>query len=236
MKRDKINVPGVYEALRTYRGVVALMEEHQARLERSCEEVGVECPDLEEVVRPYLKEDVRLRVEVYMDGHVEVKTTDLEPWHASFLWNEKWKLKLVEGERRRPSLKSMDTKMQYDAREQAQKEGFDEILLVDHEGNITEGGITNVFFVKGERLVTPGRGILAGISRELILRAADELGIEVEIRDVGKKELDDFDAVFVSNSIRGMVASGSVLPVMQRIADWCTEFLEGRINRSKNGN
>ena len=42
------------------------------------------------------------------------------------------------------------------------------------------------------------------------------------------EELDDFDVVFLTNSIRGMVSTGKVLPVMDRVAEWCTEFIKER--------
>jgi len=195
-------------------------------LEKSCGELGLECPDLGEIVEGFEgKKDVRLRVAVSSDG-VEVKSFDIPEWHGSFLYDEVWRVKPVHLERKRPELKTTDTAAQLEARAEAAKEGFGEVLLVDEEGRIREGGITNVFFVKEEKLVTPGEGMLPGISRSLVLKACEELGVEVEFRDVGVDELENFDAVFLTNAIRGMVATGEVVSVMKRIEEWCTEFVK----------
>ena len=225
---DTKALAGVYESLRTYRGVFALLPEHAARLKASCEVMGLECPNLAAVVAPWQGREVKLWVKLNADGDLNVEELELPPWHGSFLWNEIWKVKLVDLQRPEPGVKSLAVQPQYAAREQAQAEGFDEILLVNEEGNIAEGGITNVFFIEGETLVTPDRGMLPGIARALILQAAEALDVPVILRDVKRDEWGGFDAVFVSNSIRGLVAVDEVHPLMQRLAQWCTAFIEGR--------
>lgn len=220
--------PGIYETLRSFQGVFALLPEHEARMKSSCETLGLEMPDLQGICERLYEKDVRLRVSVSHEG-VEVESHHLEPW-TSFLYDETWKVKPVQVERTQPNLKSTNTELQTQAREAALKEGFGEVLLVTEDGRITEGGISNVWFVEGETLITPGRDVLPGIARSLILQAAKALEIEVVERDVSLEELSHFDAVFLSNSIRGMVASGPVHPVMKRVANWCTDFIQKRID------
>jgi len=66
---------------------------------------------------------------------------------------------------------------------QAQERGFDEALLLDHEGAIAEGSVANIFFVIEGVLTTPLTGsILPGITRSSILELAAHLGIRVEER------------------------------------------------------
>jgi branched-chain amino acid aminotransferase len=224
-----MEISGIYETMRSFNGKFALLPEHQRRIEFSCGEIGVAAPDLGEVVKEFEgREDVRLRIAVGLDGAVKVESFELPEWHGSFLYDEEWPVKVFDGARENAGVKSTDTEMQAKAREEAAREGFGEILLVDEKGRICEGGITNVFFVDGEKLVTPSEGMLPGISREMVLRACGELGIEVELRDVFEKELEGFDAVFLTNSIRGMVSTGTVLPVMEQVAEWCTRFIKGR--------
>ncbi len=206
----------------------------------SCERAGVPCPDLREIVKPYEGREVQLRVEVLPRGEllsrgdVKVTSTDLPRWHGSFLWDKVWKLKVVTGQRREPEVKSLDTDFQTRERKEAKQEGFDEILLVSPKGVVLEGGITNVFFVEGDHLVTPASGVLPGIARELVLNVARELGIRVVSREVLANELPKFDFIFLTNSIVGMVPvvgiapSGQVVSVVQRIADGCTEFIKRR--------
>lgn len=219
---------GIYETLRSFRGVFALLPEHEARMKASCEALGLEMPDLQELCEKAVEKDVRLRVSVDEHG-VEVRSHHIEEW-KHFLNEEVWKLKPVQVERKDPSLKSTDTDAQIHARDVAIVEGYGEVLLVSEDGRITEGGITNVWFVGGEKLITPGRDILPGIARSLVMKAAADLGIEVVERDVTLLELETFDAVFLTNSIRGMVRTGPIQPLMQKVADWCTDFIQQRIN------
>lgn len=52
----------------------------------------------------------------------------------------------------------------------ARKDGFDEALLLDSKGNVTEGAVANIFIVKDGKVTTPKLGsILPGITRETIL-------------------------------------------------------------------
>lgn len=228
-------ISGVYETFRSFGGEFPFLPLHQARLQRSCGVLEVKCPDLAEIidgVRGRITEemDARLRVDVFRDGRFELSTFERLPrWHGSFLHDEVWPVKVVEVQRPMPGVKSIHTEGQATAREQALEEGFKEVLLVNGEGFVTEGGITNVWFVSGDKIVTPDSGMLPGIARGLILRACQELGIEVEMRAVRRKELGNFDAIFLSNSIRGIIATdeGDVPAVMQQVIDRCTQYAVG---------
>jgi branched-chain amino acid aminotransferase len=83
-----------------------------------------------------------------------------------------------------------------------------EALIVDGEGRVVEGATSNVFFVERGSLVTPPEeaGILAGITRAVVLDVAREAGIPVSLRSPSKAELGAFDEMFISSSIRELVA------------------------------
>ncbi len=80
---------------------------------------------------------------------------------------------------------------------EALKEGYDEALLLDHEGYIAEGPGENIFFVKGNTLYTPREGaILPGITRESVMQLAKEAGYGVEEKKISLKELSEYDEAF----------------------------------------
>ncbi len=80
---------------------------------------------------------------------------------------------------------------------EAKKLGYDEALLLDHDGNIAEGSAANIFFVKGKILYTPQAGkILSGITRRSILEIAKDISYEVVERKITPFELDAFDGAF----------------------------------------
>ncbi|MEO0371357.1 MAG: aminotransferase class IV [Pseudomonadota bacterium] len=94
----------------------------------------------------------------------------------------------------------------------AKDKGFETVLLADHAGNATEGPGFNLFAVKGDRVMTPDRGVLQGITRQTVMEMAQADGFTVEARTLPIEELMEADEVFLSSS------GGGVLPV-RRIND-----------------
>lgn len=92
---------------------------------------------------------------------------------------------------------------------EARKAGYDNVALLDHSGNVTEGPGFNVFAVSGNTLITSDHGVLHGISRKTVLECAAAKGLTLEIRPLPLSELLDADEVFLSSS------GGGVLPIAQ---------------------
>lgn len=224
----------IYESFRTYAGKVALQPEHQARWARSLKQIGFEgqIPDvvalgLEAI--PQSEEDFKIWISIDLTGKMEVNFSEIPRYKGTFFWAE-WKVKRVEGARENPELKTTATGFQKSERSKAAEEGFDEILMIDADGQVREGGISNVFFEKNGVLITPSEGMLPGICRQLLITAAERLEIPIEIRSVHSDELDEMDAMFMTNSVRGMVPTGKITPLMRRLAGWCSSLIDQRIN------
>ncbi|WP_195270069.1 aminotransferase class IV [Eubacterium sp. 1001713B170207_170306_E7] len=81
-------------------------------------------------------------------------------------------------------------------------QGFDEPVFLNTCGQLTEGAVTNLFFVKKGRLVTPDRscGLLPGTIRDYLISCYD-----VEERVILPEETGDFDEAFVTNALMGMM-------------------------------
>ena len=84
------------------------------------------------------------------------------------------------------------------ATRQAAKNGYDEAIILDRDGNVAEGCGENVFIVDDGRLHTPGldSSILPGITRESIIRIAREQGYTVVEGDVTTGQLYTADEAF----------------------------------------
>lgn len=81
---------------------------------------------------------------------------------------------------------------------EAKRFGYDEAILLDHDGYIAEGPGENLFFVHKKTIFTPKLGkILAGITRDCMIQIAKDLGYEVIERNIDPNELDTFDGVFM---------------------------------------
>lgn len=93
------------------------------------------------------------------------------------------------------------------AMREASRVGAVEALIVDAHGAVLEGGTSNVFMVKGGRIITPdvSAGILAGITRAHLLEVAHALGVAVELRTPSVSDVYGADELFVSSSIRELM-------------------------------
>ena len=80
--------------------------------------------------------------------------------------------------------------------------GFEEAILLDRDGNVSEGAGENVFAVKGGVLRTPGldSSILPGITRDAALRIARDLGVETAEGTTKIEELLGADEVFFTGT------------------------------------
>ena len=87
----------------------------------------------------------------------------------------------------------------------AQAAGYDDALLVTHDGRVGEGTNSNVVLLVADVLVTPAvDGLLPGVCREVLLEVAVALGLEVEARPVALDELAAAQAVLLTSSPRGL--------------------------------
>jgi branched-chain amino acid aminotransferase len=92
----------------------------------------------------------------------------------------------------------------------AQAEGAETTILLDRDGNVTEGPGLNVFIVRDGSLFTPARGVLEGITRMSALEIAGELGIPAETTTVTLSELQNADEVFGTSTAGGIVPIGKL--------------------------
>src|SRR2546421_12650303 len=86
------------------------------------------------------------------------------------------------------------------AKSEAMQNGFDEAIMLTHEGHVSEGSAENIFLVMNGELVTPSatENILLGITRDTIIPLATrELGRITRERQVDRTELYVADEIFL---------------------------------------
>ena len=89
------------------------------------------------------------------------------------------------------------------AKTEAQLNGFDEAIMLDERGHISEGSGENIFVVIDGRIITPppSSDILVGITRDTVMTLArDELGLEVVERDIDRTEVYTADECFMTGT------------------------------------
>ncbi|HJW23863.1 MAG TPA: branched-chain amino acid transaminase [Rhodocyclaceae bacterium] len=87
------------------------------------------------------------------------------------------------------------------ANNEATNDGYDEALLLDPEGYVSEGAGENVFIVKKGKLYTPDlTSCLEGITRSTVLQLAEELGIQVLEKRITRDEVYAADEAFFTGT------------------------------------
>jgi branched-chain amino acid aminotransferase len=98
------------------------------------------------------------------------------------------------------------------AKTESANAGYDEAILLDQRGCVSEGSGENIFIVRDGVLCTPGHAsaILDGITRNSVVQIARDLGYRVEERDIARSELYLADEVFLTGTAAELVPVRSV--------------------------
>jgi branched-chain amino acid aminotransferase len=88
------------------------------------------------------------------------------------------------------------------ARVEALKDGYDEAIMLNYNGKISEGSAENIFIVNKDEISTPplSSGILEGITRDSVIKIARAEGISVIERDIDREDLYVADEVFMTGT------------------------------------
>ncbi len=88
------------------------------------------------------------------------------------------------------------------ATQEAKRNGYDEAILLDHKGNVSEAPGENIFIVRDGRLITPplSSSALEGITRDSIIKIGRDLDFEVSEKLVTKSDLISSDEIFLTGT------------------------------------
>ena len=126
------------------------------------------------------------------------------------------------------------------ARTEAQKLGYDEAILLNTNGFVTEGTGENLFTVRDGVIVTPplSAGILPGITRDSIIQLGRDISYVVKERNISRGELLVSDEVFLSGTAaevtpvreidNDLIGSGSLGPTTEKIQTKFFEIVRGK--------
>ena len=88
------------------------------------------------------------------------------------------------------------------ATQEAKRNGFDEAILLDHNGNVSEAPGENIFIVRDDQLITPplSSSALNGITRDAVIKIARNLNIDVIETEIARSELTISDEIFLTGT------------------------------------
>jgi branched-subunit amino acid aminotransferase/4-amino-4-deoxychorismate lyase len=215
-----------FETLRVYGGRPFRLDEHLARLAGSADRLGLAAPDLD-ALRALVAAGLAAAgtgdagVRIYWTPGAPgagptaiVLVSGIPAWIEPARERGQRLVSLAFPGRSAlwllPGTKSVSYATHVAAEAEAKSRGADDAVLVDLDGTVLEGTVTNVWWREGTVLVTPALelGILAGETRAALLALAADEGYTVETGCFPLGRLLDADEVFTSSSVR------EVMPVV----------------------
>jgi branched-chain amino acid aminotransferase len=132
---------------------------------------------------------------------------------------------------------------------EAQREGFDEVVLLNERGEVSECTATNLFTVKGDKVLTPplSSGCLEGVTRGVLMEVAPEAGTSVAEQTLRLEDLYLADEVFISSTNRNVIgvkeiaghtiANGQTGPLTKKLDEvfeaYVNDYVERRLTTSR---
>ncbi len=127
------------------------------------------------------------------------------------------------------------------AKTEAQLNGFDEAIMLDERGHVSEGSGENIFVVDGDRLITPppSSNILIGITRDTVITLArQEMGMETVEREIDRSELYTAEECFMTGTAAHVtpvveldhrpIGDGKMGPIAKRLVQLYFDVIIGR--------
>ena len=127
------------------------------------------------------------------------------------------------------------------AKSEAISNGFDEAIMLSHDGHVAEGSAENLFMVKRGVLYTPdpSQNVLEGCTRRSILEIAqNEFKLPIIERSIDRSELYGADelfftgtaagVVFIQSVDRRIVGDGKIGPITKRLGEFYERVVHGK--------
>ena len=218
---------GLFETIRFQNKKLFLIDKHLARLKNGLETIKIKSDFSDEEIKSILNEIIDKND--INDGLIRLMITrgelEGEPWNYSGpvciyvsirpispMSNSPVKVVYFNESdypiiRFTPAIKSMNYIGNMLAKKDAEKFNAYEPVFINNDGYITECAIRNIFYIKGNSLITPSEelGILPGVMRDSIMKIGDKIGLKVFESKIHKNEIDSMDEAFISSSGIGLL-------------------------------
>lgn len=226
-----LNGWGVFSTIRVADGVLFAFERHLDRMRRDAARMHVPFPpdaaafktNLLRLVEANQAWNATLRVAVVRnhgglfegpdlprDYDVIAFTTELNDWGESVRLAIKPHGRHAQSEF--AGVKYISWAQNLTWYEEAHQRGFDEVVLLNERGEVSECTSANIFAVAGREIVTPplSSGCLPGVTRALLLEEVALPGIRCVERTLFPRDLESADQVFVTSTTRDVLAVASI--------------------------
>lgn len=204
----------LYEVFRIIDGVPLFVEDHISRFENSALLAGL--------VLPFPKEEIRRHVTNLIHANrfrnANIKLIACYPpgkpaWYAAYFVEHQYpkpsEFRLgvdtitLRAVRQNPNAKIFHTALREETNELKTRLNLYEVLLVDNNGNVTEGSRSNFFCIRDNQVITPPvHEVLPGVTRKYVLQACQNLEFPVTETSIPVSSLPSMDALFLTGTSR----------------------------------
>ena len=211
-----------YEVIRTRNGVPVFFDDHMNRLREGIstrydlnEDIAGEVRNgLNALVSHELRDEINVRVTVTFTGHDYSLHICYIPssYPSASMVSDGVPLILYHAERLDPGVKMLNKRLRLSVNEELARRKAYEALLVNHEGQITEGSRSNIFFVTGDDVIhtAPDSMVLSGITRRYVTEIIRSEGIPLVYTAVGEHGMSRFRSAFLTGTSPMVLAVRSV--------------------------
>jgi para-aminobenzoate synthetase/4-amino-4-deoxychorismate lyase len=196
----------ILETIRFFSGRFRLLSYHLERMKRSCERLGFpfnESKAMEtlDAISHVASGLLRIRLLVNKKGDFRAESFDFIRTNKKRKINLSYSKSTLDSEEKFLYHKTTIRHFYIKELELGSKEGSEDVILLDENGNISETCLRNLFFKQDGQWFTPSlnKGGLAGTLRQKLL---DKKWIKIQ--DINPTELSKVDQVLVGNSLRGL--------------------------------
>ncbi|HEY3390599.1 MAG TPA: aminotransferase class IV [Prolixibacteraceae bacterium] len=213
----------LYEVIRIIEGIPVFLEDHLDRLYHSAHLTGMnQLPDtvsLGKMIQEYIltqkKGNGNIKLSFSFSDPTKEPECELNFIPHYYPTKEEFtsgvKVGLLQADRKIPHAKIQNSPLRKRANQAISDNTLFEVLLIDSEGNITEGSRSNVFFIKNETLYSaPVEKILQGITRIKVQQICTLYKIQLIETAIPVNELDQFEAAFLTGTSPGVLPISAI--------------------------
>ncbi len=257
-----LNGWGVFSTIRVADGVLFAFERHWERMRRDAARMRVPFPNDRQWLKSRLirlieaneAHNATLRVVVVRnrgglyeapnldrDFDLIAFTTNLTQWGESARLTMKAHARHAQCEFAGAKILSWAQNLTW--YEQAHEQGFDEVVLLNERGEVSECTSANIFTISADQLATPplSSGCLPGITREVLLEEIHLPGISLVEKTLLPQDLEMADQIFITSSTRdllpvshveGLKVKSNGLGTVEKLAKAFADYRENYVTRS----
>ncbi len=211
-----VNGTVIYEVIRIIEGVPLFLEDHLKRLHQSLifnkveHLIDLTCVknEIELLIEAnhFVQGNVRYEI-IFHNNHIQRLAYYIPHFYPPPAWYESGvQLVSLYANRKNPSAKVVQPNLKQLVEQRLSESGAYEVILINEQGEITEGSRSNLFFIVNDHIYTaPDHAVLGGITRNYVLKIISDKQLQLISEALKYNELRNCQAAFLTGTSPGVI-------------------------------